>query len=256
MRRFSAFLVGLTVIATALVLAATTAQRGASAWETAQDNAAYEAELPMLVSMNSSQGKIVASIAAQIEPVAQRMYGAPIHYYLTNEQDPNAYSFYGPRVYVSEGMLKLVQNRQELAGILCHESAHVIHHDGRNSAVAQHRHNLRVDELLAHHHATFAHLLATGSNVVQLHFSRGQEFNADRTGASICSQAGIDPWGLVWMLEYLQKQSEFSTSRLGAYFSDHPSNQSRIKALLVLLDRQSQFKQWRSKRSMRYATPL
>jgi predicted Zn-dependent protease len=254
MKRFSAFLLVFTAIATALALASS-APRGASAWETAQDNAAYLAERPMLVSMQSRDGRIIASLGAQIGPVASRMYGAPIHYYLTNEQDPNAYSFYGPRVYISEGMVHLAQNREELGGILCHESAHVIHHDGRNSAVEQHDHNLRVNELLSHHHATFAHLLAMGSNVVQLHFSRGQEFHADRTGASICSLAGINPWGLVWMLEYLQKQPDFRTSHF-TYFSDHPSNQARIKALLVILDRQSQFRPWSSKRSMRYATPL
>jgi predicted Zn-dependent protease len=255
MKRFSAFLLGVSAAVTMSALASVAGPTGPSAWETEQDNQAYQAEQPMLVSMQSRQGRIVASIAAQIEPVVRRMYGAPVRYYLTNEQDPNAYSFYGPRVYISEGMVRLAQNREELSGILCHESAHVIHHDGRNSAVAQHDHNLRVDALLSHHHAMFAHLLSMGDNAVQLHFSRGQELHADRTGASICSASGINPWGLVWMLQHLQASADFRTGHF-AYFSDHPTNQARIKALIELIESKAQFKVWRSKHSLQYATSL
>ncbi len=246
----------LLAVACSRTMPASTRPTGASAWETAQDNSAFLAEQPLLASMNSRQGRLVAAIGAQLEPVVSRMYGAPIHYYLTNEQDANAYSFYAGRVFISEGMVKLAQNREEVAGILCHESAHVIHHDGRNSAVAQHRHNLYVDDLVAHHRAMFAHLLRIGDNIVQLHFSRGQELHADHTGAEICSQAGSNPWGLVWMLQYMQRMADFHTTRLSAYFADHPSNQARIKALAIFLDTNREFRAWRPKRFIRFATPL
>lgn len=223
-----------------------------TAWEVAQDNAAYQAERQNFASPNSPQARIVAAIAAKLEPVVRRAYGKPFDYYVTNDADPNAYSYYGPRVYVSVGMVNFAKNREELAGVLCHESGHVMHHDGRNSAMAGHRHNLRIDDLIAHHHGTFARLVSIESNAVQLHFSQSQEYNADKAGATICSTANINPWGLVWMLQLLQRQPAYETSRLRSYLTDHPSNQARIKALTRYLRNNSQFAIWPS--SVEYGT--
>ncbi|MGH7736276.1 MAG: M48 family metallopeptidase [Candidatus Tyrphobacter sp.] len=239
MKKFGLLLVGLTA---GLALWAV-ASAGPTPWEAQQDRLAFESEQANLATMNSRQGHVVAWIAAKIGPVASRLYGTPIHYYLTKETDPNAYSYYGPRVYVSMGMVNLAQNREELAGVLCHESGHVLHHDGTRSAMETHSHNLEVNHLLSHHHATFAHLLSMGSNVVTLHFTQGQEYAADKAGATICSDAGINPWGLVWMLELFQRQPAYRTSRW-SYLSDHPSNQARIKALTKYLKRNSQFATW------------
>lgn len=216
---------------------------GPTAWETQQDNLAFAGEQPNLASMNSQQGRIVAWIAAKIGPVASQQYGATIHYYLTKEADPDAYSYYGPRVYISTGMVNFAQYREEVAGVLCHESAHVLHHDGTRSAMETHSHNMEVNDLLTHHHSTFAHLVSMGSNVVTLHFTQGQEYLADKGGAAICSAAGINPWGIVWMLQHFQATPDYRTSRW-SYLSNHPSNQSRIKALSKYLRSNAQFVNW------------
>ena len=203
---------------------------GPSTWETQQDNLAFQSEQGNLASMNSPQGRVVAAIAAKLAPVASRLYGAPIRYYLTKETDPNAYSYYAGRVYISIGMVNFAQNMEEVAGVLCHESTHVLHHDGTRSALETHDHNMAVNNLLEHHHGTFAHLLSIGSNVATLHFTRDQEYAADKGGADLCNSAGLNPWGLVWMLQHFQAQPDYRTSRW-SYSSNHPSNQGRISAL-------------------------
>lgn len=241
------------VVIVAIVAAAAwrLALAGPTPREIALDNQAYQSERPLLADPHSRDGRIVAAIAAKLEPVVARAYGAPFHYYLTKETDPSAYSYYGPRVYVSIGMVNFVKNREELAGVLCHESGHVMHHDGSRSDMLTGSHTSRVQALIAHHHSTFAHLLAIGQNFTQLHFSREQESEADRAGATICSDAGINPWGLVWALELLQKS--YPSSGL-TYLADHPTNKARIKALEKYLRTNSQFAMWPA--DPRFATAL
>lgn len=247
MKRIFAVLVSVIAVAMAWRLAVA----GPTPREVALDNQAFQSEKALLADPNSHQGKIVAAIAAKLEPVVAKAYGASFHYYLTKETDPSAYSYYGPRVYVSVGMVNFVKNREELAGVLCHESGHVMHHDGSRSDMLSGSHTSRVQALIAHHHSTLAHLLAAGQNLTQLHFSRGQESQADRAGATICSDAGINPWGLVWALQLLQKS--YPSSGL-TYLQDHPTNKSRIKALEKYLRTNSQFAMWPS--DPRFATPL
>lgn len=217
---------------------------GPTAWETQQDYQAYESEQPMLASSNAPQERVIAAIAARLDPIVARQYGVPIHYYLTKETDPNAYSYYGPRVYISVGMVNFAQNREEIAGVLCHESTHVLHHDGTRSFQSG-QHNAHVIDMLQHHHAMFARLAGLGSEVVRVRFTQGQEYGADKGGATLCASAGLNPWGLVWMLRRFQSQPDFRTSRW-SYLSDHPSNQARIKALTRYLKTNSQFATWPS----------
>jgi predicted Zn-dependent protease len=247
MKRIVAVLVAIVAAAMAWRLAVA----GPTPTEVKLDYQAYQSELPILANPNSRQGKIVAAIAARLEPVVARAYGAQFHYYLTKESDPSAYSYYGPRVYVSVGMVNFARNREELAGVLCHESGHVMHHDGTRSDLLSGSHRSRVQALIAHHHSTFAHLLSMGENLTQLRFSRQQESQADRAGATICSDAGINPWGLVWALELLQKT--YPSSGL-TYLQDHPTNKARVKALEKYLRTNSQFAMWPS--DPRFATPL
>src|SRR5579872_3327197 len=72
---------------------------------------------------------IVDPIANRIAAVANREYYAPFHVILLNESEPNAFSMPGGNVYVTTSMLLLLRNRDELAGVICHEVNHDIHHD-------------------------------------------------------------------------------------------------------------------------------
>src|SRR5690348_4905953 len=61
------------------------------------------------------------SIARRIAPVADKKYFAPFHFFLVHESQPNAFSVPGGNVYVTDSMMTFVKNKEELAGVLCHE---------------------------------------------------------------------------------------------------------------------------------------
>ena len=68
-------------------------------------------------------------IADAITRAAQPRYNHPFKFYLVHEAHPNAFATPGGNVYVVDSLLYFVKNTDELAGTLCHEVSHTIHHD-------------------------------------------------------------------------------------------------------------------------------
>ena len=76
---------------------------------------------------------ILNPIAQQIKRVADPQYAVhPFNFILVHESQPNAFAVPGGNVYVTDALMKFAQNREELAGVLCHETSHTIHHDVLN----------------------------------------------------------------------------------------------------------------------------
>jgi predicted Zn-dependent protease len=186
------------------------------------------------------KGEIVASspyyttlnsIAARITPVADKKYFVPFHFILVNESDPNAFAVPGGNVYVTTAMMKFVHNKEELAGVLCHEVSHDIHHDVYNLYVKDQRLSLYatgLSLLLGGRSAIANSIINLAANLESLHFSRDVEHNADYLGAYNCAQAGISPYGMIWLM----KQFEASpTANPPEFLSDHPSDSHRVESL-------------------------
>jgi beta-barrel assembly-enhancing protease len=85
-----------------------------------------------------AQGEIVSAspLYDQLRPISDRIaaavqprYSYPIHFYIVHEQQPNAFAAPGGNVYVTDSLMYFVHNTEELAGTLCHETSHLIHHD-------------------------------------------------------------------------------------------------------------------------------
>jgi predicted Zn-dependent protease len=173
------------------------------------------------------------SIAARITPVANQKYFAPFHFTLVHESQPNAFAVPGGDVYVTDSMMTFVKNKEELAGVLCHEVSHDIHHDVYNLYVKGQRLSLYatgLSLLLGGGRSQLANtVIGLAANIQAAHFSRDVEHNADYTGAYICAQAGVTPYGMVWLMQ----QFEQSGSGAGTpeFLADHPSDSHRVSSL-------------------------
>ena len=169
-------------------------------------------------------------LANDIARAAQPRYGLPIKFYLVHEPQPNAFATPGGDVYVVDELLYFVKNDEELAGTLCHELAHTIHHDSMELAKKQKKIKEREIGAAVVLGPTARHALAIAllGQLHSLSYSRNVEARADLTGADICAAAGHNPWGLVWLFR------EFKNARPGempSLLSDHPEDQDRIDAL-------------------------
>jgi beta-barrel assembly-enhancing protease len=186
-----------------------------------------------------SQGEIVSSsplydtlkpIAHRITDVIQPQYAHPIHFYIVHESQPNAFAAPGGNVYVVDSLFYFVHDTEELAGTICHEMSHLIHHDSMRKM--KHDSAIQKREIAAtilfgptFKNAVLADMIG---NLDSLHFSRGEEESADLTGADTCASANYNPWGLVWLFNDFQN-AHFKTPP--EVLSDHPDNTDRVQAL-------------------------
>ena len=169
-------------------------------------------------------------IADAITQAAQPRYNHPFKFYLVHETQPNAFATPGGNVYVVDSLMYFVKNKEQLAGTLCHEVSHSIHHD--TMALMEKQQKIEERELAAGviMGPTKAHILAIAlvGKLNSLGYSRDAESQADLTGSDICAQTGYNPWGLVWLFQDFKSADPNEIPQL---LSDHPNDQNRVNAL-------------------------
>jgi len=186
-----------------------------------------------------AKGEIVASsplyetlapIAAAVTRTAQPRYNHPFKFYLVHEQQPNAFATPGGNVYVTDALLYFVKNNEQLAGTLCHEVSHTIHHDSMKLLEKDQKLEKRALGAAILLGPSTAHLLAIAliGKLHSLSYSREAESAADLTGSDICAASGYNPWGLVWLFEDFAAAEDVPVPQL---LSDHPDNPHRVQAL-------------------------
>ncbi len=169
-------------------------------------------------------------IADAITRVAQPRYNHPFKFYLVHETQPNAFATPGGNVYVVDSLLYFVKNTEQLAGTLCHEVSHTIHHDTVTLMEKQEKLEKREVGAAVLLGPTRAHILAVLliGKLHSLKYSRDVESRADLTGSDICASAGYNPWGLVWLFQDFKNAQP---DQLPQLLSDHPDDQHRVDAL-------------------------
>lgn len=181
-------------------------------WETQYGQQQYTQLMQRgeIVSPQSPMYSILTPIGNKIAAVADREYYAPFRFILLNDRTPNAFSVPGGNVFVTSGMLMYLQNRDELAGVLCHEVNHDIHHD--------------VYRFYQQNPG------AQGTLMPGMQFTHAIESNADRAGAYTCATAGFNPWGAVWNFRL------HGGTASGQGTGDHPSDGDRASTLMALFN--------------------
>ena len=187
----------------------------------------------------NAKGEVIAtsSLYGELKPTAdaisraaQPRYNHPFTFHLVHEEQPNAFATPGGNVYVVDSLLYFVKNREELAGTLCHEVSHTIHHDAvhlMGKREGPHKREVGAAILLG---PTRAHILAIAlaGKLHSLGYSRDMESQADVTGSDVCALAGSVPWGLVWLFRDFQ---EASPDQVPELLSDHPGDQNTVNVL-------------------------
>ena len=166
---------------------------------------------------------------AYVSRVGQRLAKAsdcsdtPFKFYVVQNSSINAFATTGGYVYVHTGLLKAVDNEDQLAGVLGHEIAHICNDDVinklRQAQLAQGAASLAgLDRSTV---ASVAYKLA-----VDLPNSRDAEFNADDRGLQYMQRAGYNPNAMPAFLSKLVNQRSTPT-----FLSDHPGARERISVL-------------------------
>ena len=148
-----------------------------------------------------------------------------IHY--EADSDPNAYVLWQDdgtyTFHVTTGLLRVLQDESEIAGVLGHEIGHVKLGHYNNIILADTTRTI----LTANIEHTDSLAQAVGKIDVDLResqFSREQETDADNYGVSLLKRSSYDVWGLYNAMKRLGVQEHSG-------FSSHPATRERLANL-------------------------
>lgn len=167
---------------------------------------------------------------------------------LLNSPVNNAFAIPGGYVYVTRQLAALMNNEAELAGVLGHEVGHVAarHAAKRQSAATRNSIIGALGTLLSG--AILGNnalgqigqrIFSTGSQLLTLKYSRGQETEADNLGITYLQRAGYDPRAMSSVLQSLANQNALdasikgTTNQVPEWASTHPDPASRVRAALT-----------------------
>lgn len=181
-------------------------------------------------------------IGAVIAETVRSRYAFPVRFYIVKGETANAFSVPGGNIYVNEPLLKLAKNRDELAGVLAHESGHmVLHHVAKRIANASKLGTIAtIGSILARvmtgvlGGAAADYALGAGMAGQDANLSRHVEAEADEEGARIVAATKVfNPYGMIWFFQTMA--ATYGGKEKGNWLMSHPLDQARIDDLQHLI---------------------
>jgi len=156
---------------------------------------------------------------------------------IIDQAEPNAFATPGGYIFVSRGLMALINTEDELAGILAHEISHVtLRHHARQAqrgvlpAVLT-MPGRAVGKVVGEDVGNMINspLEAVGKTYMAS-YGRGQEIEADRTGMHLAARAGYDPASLAGALQTLEHTVSLMTGEnsKSSFFDSHPQTPTRV----------------------------
>jgi Zn-dependent protease with chaperone function len=182
-----------------------------------------------------NQNSLISEIGNKLAE-ASEMKEMKFHFRILKVDGPNAFSIPGGYVYVTYDLFDYVQSDNELAGILAHEIAHIVH----NHALKQTRDNTKYTLL-----TILAVLLTREPDVAVLgnltaitflnQYRREYEEEADLTATDLMIKTGYNPVGFLTFLERLYTREMFKPEPNLGIFQTHPETENRVNYVKNML---------------------
>jgi predicted Zn-dependent protease len=168
--------------------------------------------------------------------------GGPWHFMVVDVPDPNAFALPGGFIYVTRGLVTLVNSEDELAGVMGHEIAHVTaRHSSKRIGAAVLTAPVAIATGIAGVAVSIVSpslgniLAGTGplltGGLVIAPFSRKQENQADEIGQQLAARAGYDPAGISKFLPTLDREVTLlaGEERSFHFLDSHPMTPGRVE---------------------------
>ena len=167
----------------------------------------------------------------------------PRYYFrIVDSSEINAFALPGGYVYVTLGLLAMVNNEAELAGVLGHEIGHIIFHHGAKQMVRS-----IGSQILA-----FGGAIASPKNAgqwlavstamfqqINMGYGRAAEIESDEQGILNSKEAGYSPYGMSGFLKSLRRKEIMSGQSYHSFQASHPDTRDRIVKAGLMAERMS-----------------
>ncbi len=206
--------------------------------EVGRDGSAQaDKQLPLVT--DSEVGQYVNDLGRRLAAVAPLNSDYPWQFKVVNSKDINAFALPGGFIYVNRGAIEAAEDEAQIAGVMAHETGHVVLRHGTHQAsqmmLAQAP--LAILGGLLGQSSSLASQLAQmgigfGVNSILLKNSRSAESQADEVGTYILYHAGYDPRAMVQFFKIIEQKYP---QRTVEFFSDHPNPENRIQKVDAII---------------------
>jgi predicted Zn-dependent protease len=162
-------------------------------------------------------------------------------YFVVRDDSVNAFALVGGHIGIHTGLITLTQNESELAGVMAHETGHILQkHQARFIHNASHAQwtslaalALAVLASRAGGSGQGAEAAMVGAQALQIQnqidFTRENEREADRVGFQLLQRAGYDPRAMQTFFERMLRANRLNEYKgMPSYFRTHPLTTERI----------------------------
>ena len=156
----------------------------------------------------------------------------PRYYFrIVDSSEINAFALPGGYVYVTLGLMAMVNSEAELAGVLGHEIGHIIFHHGAKQMVrsigAQ---ILALGGAIASPENAGQWLTVSTAMFQQINMGYGREaeIESDEQGILNSKEAGYSPFGMSGFLKSLRRKEIMSGQSYHSFQASHPDTRDRI----------------------------
>lgn len=142
-----------------------------------------------------------AALTAYVDSIGQSLAkrserpSLPWHFRVLDSPIVNAFALPGGYIYVTRGLLSVMNSEAQLAGVIGHEIGHVTaRHSARQMTQQQIAQlGLGIGSILSQRIAQYSGVASQGLGLLFLKFSRDNETEADMLGVRYSTRAGYDP---------------------------------------------------------------
>ncbi|MGC9006588.1 MAG: M48 family metalloprotease [Sulfurihydrogenibium sp.] len=158
-------------------------------------------------------------------------------FYLVNSKEINAFALPGGPVFVNRGLILILDNESELAGVMAHEIGHITARHHAKFLEKTYGMNLLLNILAvatsnSQYQQAILQLAQVSAGLLQLKYSRDQESEADALGVRFAYEAGYDPRGLITTFEKFKAMEKVNAP---SWLLTHPLPEDRIKNVAYLI---------------------
>lgn len=165
----------------------------------------------------------------------------PVKITVVDYDEVNAYALPGGHIVVYSGLLEQMRNPEELVAVLGHEYGHIYFRHSLRAMAREAANYAVISLILGDVSGVTGVMVQNADNIRSLQYSRELESQADTFGLRLMQQKGVNPQGMIWLLENLstsikeKRKKKTIKITVPEFMSTHPYTKHRIAAMKMLL---------------------
>ena len=211
-------------------------------WEEALGDAVLST-FPVYKNPNPEIISLLQNILRLLEQNAPEDTPYNLKIYILPTKQINALALPGGNIIVFEGLLKIADSPEELAGVLAHEAQHILLKHSTRGILRNFASGMLLAFVMGDVNVVLDGMLNMTDQLNSLGLNRKMEFEADVRGMELMLNAKINPQGMLTIFKKILKKelkqqknkadnfSSANSNKLFSYLSTHPLAENRLAKL-------------------------